>query len=199
MLNSLDEAIKQLLIKKGEIDTGAIDIAFETPNREWSGSRSKPTINMYLYDVRENHLLRGTEWVINKDENGYATKKKNPSRIDVSYLVTVWTSSIMDEHHLLWHVLAVLFHFKELPVEILPENLRQLANPIKTKIAQPDGVLNNPADFWSALSNDIKPSLNYVVTVPLDDNLEFIAPITRSRTMEFKSPDTKPESWVKEN
>ncbi len=186
MLNDLNESIKQLLVKKGEIDTGVIDIAFEIPNHEWSASRSKPTIDIYLYDIRENLRLRGTEWAVNKDGNGHATRKKNPSRIDVSYLVTVWTSDVMDEHRLLWHIMAVLFHHKELPEDILSADLRQMNYPIKTLTAQSDGLFSNPADFWSALDNEIKPSINYVVTMPLDDSISFTAPIVRTSELEMK-------------
>ena len=78
MISDLDETIRQLLTKKGALDPSEVDISFETPDREWSTSTSKPTVNIYLYDIRENHQLRGTEWTIAKDGNGNATKKKKP-------------------------------------------------------------------------------------------------------------------------
>ena len=81
MISDLNETIKQLLIKKGAFDPAEVDISFDTPNREWSSSISKPTVNAYLYDIRENHQLRSTEWVVEKDPNGIATRKKNPSRM----------------------------------------------------------------------------------------------------------------------
>jgi len=195
MINDLDESIKQLLIKKGELDPAAVVIDFQTPDREWSASISKPTINIYLYDIRENHQLRGTEFAITRDENGTATRKKNPSRIDLSYLITAWTSDIVDEHRLLWHVLLTLFRYPGLPEEVRTGLLKQ-EYPIKTATAQPDGLFNNPADFWSALDNEIKPSINYVVTVPLDPAMTFTAPIVRAKILEFKPPDTDVERLV---
>lgn len=194
MLSSLDETIKQLIIKKGAVDTGAIDISFEMPDREWSVSLSKPTINLYLYDIRENHKLRGTEFSVTRDQNGNATRKKNASRIDISYLVTVWTNDIADEHRLLWHVLATLFRYQELPEDILSEQLGENRYPIISTCAQPDGLLNSPADFWSALDNEIKPSINYVVTLPLDTDTAFTAPMVRTRMLKFKLPDSDTET-----
>jgi hypothetical protein len=196
MISELDETIKQLLIKKGEIDPAAVDIQFKTPNREWSASISKPTINLYLYDIRENHLLRGTEFSISRDDNGKATKKKNPNRVDLSYLITVWTSDIVDEHHLLWNVLVTLFRYPELPGDVITGRLLEQEYTIKTATAQPDGLFNNPADFWSALDNEIKPSINYVVTVPLDLATSFTAPVVSAKMIEFKPPDTEPERLV---
>jgi hypothetical protein len=196
MISDLDEAIKQLLVKKGAIDTAEIDINFEMPDREWAASISKPTINIYLYDIRENHQLRGTEWAITKDGNGNATKKKNANRINISYLITVWTSDIADEHRLLWHTLYTLFHYHELPEDILSEPLRRMKYPLKTIAAQPDGLFNNPADFWSALDNEIKPSINYVVTIPLDTEIAFTAPIVKTKVLAVKPPDTDGESLI---
>ena len=196
MITDLNETIRQLLTKRGALEPAEIDINFETPDREWSASVSKPTVNIYLYDIRENHQLRGTEWSIKKDQNGNATRKKNPGRIDLSYLITVWTSDIADEHRLLWHVLLTLFRYPELPDEILSTQLLAEGCPIRTITAQPDGLFKNPADFWSALDNEIKPSINYVVTLPLDTDIAFTAPPVRTKIIEVKPPDADAEYLV---
>jgi len=196
MLSDLDETIKQLLIQKGKLDPAEVDINYHTPDREWSSSVSKPTVNIYLYDIRENHRLRSTEFAITRDQNGNATRKKTPSRIDFSYLITVWTKDIVDEHRLLWHVLMTLFRFNELPEDILTGQLVNQICPVKASTAQPDGLFNNPADFWSALDNEIKPSVSYVVTLPLDTDIEFTAPPVRTKIIEVKAPDTEAEQLI---
>jgi hypothetical protein len=196
MISVLDEAIKQLLIKKGAIDPAEVDISFETPNREWSASISKPTVNVYLYDMRENHELRSTDWVVEKDQNGMATRKKTPNRIDLSYLVTVWTNDIEDEHRLLWQVLLTLFRHTALPEELLSGQLVGQKYPIKTTTAQPDGLFKNPTDFWGALDNQLKPSINYVVTLPLDTETAFTAPVVKTKIIEVKPPEAEAERLV---
>jgi hypothetical protein len=196
MISDLDETIKEILTKKGAIDPAEVDISFETPDQEWSASISKPTINVYLYDIRENHRLRATEWEITKDNNGNSTKKKVPSRIDFTYLVTVWTNDILDEHRLLWHVLHTLFRYHKLPEDVLSGQLREQEYPVKASAAQPDGLFNNPADFWSALNNEIKPAINYVVTLPLDTDIAFTAPMVRTKVLQVKPPDTDVEQLV---
>jgi len=196
MISDLDETMKQLLIKKGAFDPTEIDISFETPDREWSASISKPTVNVYLYDIRENHQLRSTEWVIEKDQNGMATRKKGPNQIDLSYLITVWTNDIEDEHRLLWHVLLILFRYPVIPEELLSGQLAGQKYPIKTTVAQPDGLFKNPADFWGALDNQLKPSINYLVTLPLDLDITFTAPLVRTKIFKFKPPDAEAEQLV---
>jgi hypothetical protein len=191
MINDLDETLKQLLIKKGAIDPAEVEIRFETPKREWSATILKPTINFYLYDVRENHELRATEWFSNIADNGLATRKKNPSRMNLSFLVTIWTNNIDDEHRLLWNVLKTLFRYPVIPDETLSGQLVDQVYPIETKTAQPDGLFSNPADFWTALDNEIKPSINYVVTLPLDLDIVTTSPITKSASVSTDQIDPK--------
>ena len=80
MISDLDETIKQLLIQKGTFDPVEVDIRFEAPDQEWSASISKPTINIYLYDIRENHQLRSYEWAVERNEDSTATGKRLPLR-----------------------------------------------------------------------------------------------------------------------
>lgn len=188
MISDLDQTIKQLLVKKGGIDPGEIDISFKIPNREWSASLSKPTVNLYLYDIRENHHLRGTEWVAGKPINGLVTRKKNPSRINLAYLVTVWTNDLADEHRLIWQVLTTLFRYPTIPDDVIQGKLAGQDYPIQTTTAQPDGLFSNPSDFWSALGNEIKPSINYVVTLALDLDVTVTAPEVKTTIFDTKTP-----------
>ena len=61
MIQDIDETLKELLVQRGGVDTASIDIRFEMPNREWSAAITKPTINLFLYDIRENHELRSAQ------------------------------------------------------------------------------------------------------------------------------------------
>ncbi|RLC55156.1 MAG: DUF4255 domain-containing protein, partial [Chloroflexota bacterium] len=51
MLTDLDETLKQLLIKNIPIKNNEVDIQFDLPKRDWSAGLSRPTINLYLYDI----------------------------------------------------------------------------------------------------------------------------------------------------
>ena len=64
-----------------------------------------------------------------------------------------------------------------LPSDILQGDLRRLEYPIPAKAAQPDGVLKNASDFWSAIDNHLKPSISYVVTLPLDLEVALTVPL----------------------
>jgi hypothetical protein len=186
VINDLDESIKQLLVKKGALNSTEVNISFEAPSRDWASSQSKPAINIYLYDIHENHDLRSYEWTVERNNNRTATKKKTPLRVDFSYLVTVWTKDVGDEHRLLGHIMAVLCHHSFLPEEILQGALKGMEYPVHASTAQPDGLVKNPADFWSALDNQLKPYIDYVVTLPVDLDIALTAPVVWTKTLEFK-------------
>ncbi len=192
MISDLDTTLKVLLVKKVPLEPAEVNINFETPNREWAGSRSKPTVNLYLYDIRENHELRSYDWTIERDQGRTATRKKAPLRADLSYLITVWTKDIEDEHRLLGHILFTLMHYPVLPEDMFQGSLKGMEYPIYTTTAQPDGLFKNPADFWTSLDNQLKPSLNYVVTLPIDLDIAITAPLVRTKTIEVGGKDIEP-------
>jgi hypothetical protein len=178
----LDEAIRALLVRGVPLDPADVDVSFDAPDREWSSRLSRPTVNCFLYDVRENHQLRETDWDVRKTSVA-AVKRRAPLRIDATYQVTVWARVPEDEHRLLGRVLATLFRYPHLPEEMLSGGLREPAVPIPARVAQPDHAPQNFADLWQSLENRIRPSLTYVVTVPLDPEVEFSAPLVLSRTV----------------
>lgn len=182
MLDALDETIKSVLRELGGLSADEVDVAFDAPDREWAARVGKPTVNCYLYDIRENLQLRGTDWIVEQGSNGRsAMKRKVPRRFDLSYVFTAWTADIEDEHRLLWRVLATMVRCPELPRNLLQGPLAEVQYPIITEVAQPDGLLRDPADVWSALDNRIRPSVNVVVTLPLHDSDPREAPLVLTR------------------
>lgn len=196
MISSLDETIKQLLIKTVPLNPAEVDVVFEVPDREWSAGVVKPTINCYLFDIHENKEFRETDWEVEKQPNGMAVKRHAPVRIDVSYMITVWSRAVEDEHYLLWRVLAALMRQRVLPADILQGDLAGHPLPIRTWTAQQDGALANPADVWTALENQLKPYIGYTVTLALD--LEMLASLPTIKLPPTVSVGDLPRSQPKE-
>ncbi|RLC96315.1 MAG: hypothetical protein DRI40_03510 [Chloroflexi bacterium] len=191
MINDVDETLKQLLIQKVPLDPAEVDISFDMPDREWSASVSRPTVNLYLYDIRENHQLRNNEWIM-KRSGGSAVMAKPPLRIDLSYLVTVWTNDTADQHRLLGHLLATLSRYQELPADLLQGILKESQCPVLAFTAQPNGINMNAADFWGALENQLRASINYVLTVPVDIDMKFTSPLVKTTVLEFSQKGEAP-------
>ena len=154
MINDLDETLKQLLIQKAQLDPAEVDISFDTPTRDWSTPVTRPTINLYLFEIRENRTLRELDWDDEPSGYGQMRRKRLPLRMDLSYMVTCWTSATEDQHRLLWHVLETFFRHSPLPEDVLQGALRHMLRPVRTEVAQPDGVLKNVSEPGNQLGGD---------------------------------------------
>jgi hypothetical protein len=190
MLTDLDKTLKQLLTQTIPIKNNEVDVQFELPRRDWSAGLLRPTINLYLYDIRENTGLRANEWIIERSEDGRATKKKPPLRINVSYMVTVWANILEDEHRLLWRTLATLMSYKELPPEVLQGELAHATVPIPITTAQPDDIPNT-ADLWGALDNELKATIHLTVTLPLDIAKAITGPLVLTKRVRVEQGLTR--------
>ncbi|HEY9665326.1 MAG TPA: DUF4255 domain-containing protein [Coleofasciculaceae cyanobacterium] len=166
MIQDLDETLKELLIQKLPIDNSVIDIRFEMPDNDWESRLAKPTINLYLYDIRENQELRSNEQFLAR--NGVmGTETRAPVRMDLSYLISVWTKEIADEHRLLGNLLKTLLRYPVLPTEVLKGEMANQSLPLRAWVTQPERTPST-WDFWSALDGRLKASLSYMVTVAVE-------------------------------
>ena len=111
MLADLDETLRDAAANELERHGfEGVDIAFDAPAREWSGQLSKPTVNIFLYDLRESETLRTSEWSrIQRD--GRTFEGRPPMIMECSYAVTAWTQAVEDEHRLLSQVLAIFYAY----------------------------------------------------------------------------------------
>ena len=104
MIDELDETLKRLLIHKGQLNPDEVDISFDIPTREWSKPVARPTVNLYLYDLRENRELRETYWDEEAGEAGKVKLVRRPIRVDLSYMITCWAVASEDQHLSLIHI-----------------------------------------------------------------------------------------------
>src|SRR5215203_4829759 len=167
MLADLDETLRVML--KGELGRHGFDgveVAFDAPAREWSSQLSSPTVNLFLYDIRESGDYRPTEWQTDR-ANGHHREVRPPMIMECSYAVTAWTQAVEDEHRLLSQVLAIFNAYPELPQESLNGRLANgsQAFPLKARIGQGKG---EKSDFWSAVGGQYKVSLDYVVRLSVE-------------------------------
>jgi hypothetical protein len=186
MFDDLDEVLRQLLIRELPIRNGEIDIAFDQPKREWSARVNRPTLNLFLHDIRENNKLRQTQsaWEVTRHDDGSATQRRRPIRVDVHYMITAWATESEDEHRLLAHTLLALLRHPHLPEDLLPEILQDQPVPIPISIAM-DDELRTPSDVWSALDNEIRPVITCVITMALNPYAAITGPLVRTRELRF--------------
>jgi hypothetical protein len=195
MLADLDETLRTLLRRELERHGfDGVEIAFDAPSREWSGQLSSPTVNLFLYDLRESQETRQSEWSTHRG-NGKARDIRPPMMMECSYAVTAWTQAVEDEHRLLSQVLGVLFAFPALPVDAMTPRMAGLADrfPVEGRIAQ--AKADGKADFWNAVGGQYKASLDYVATIACESGIAVErGPEVRTQTISQRMSDGPPST-----
>jgi Pvc16 N-terminal domain len=184
MFTDVDETLRQVLLADVPVDTSEIDISFERPTREWSSRLSRPTINLFLCDIRERTAVRDQTPMITRGENGTVTTKKRARRIDLNYVVTAWTREAEDEHRILARVLSCMFRQSEVDEDQLQGSLVDADYPLMVRVEPPDHYLK-PVDLWGVLDNELHASHTWVATAPLDAFAPIEGAIVRSSELRF--------------
>jgi hypothetical protein len=170
VIHEVDSALRALVER--ELGTRDAEIVFDAPTRDWAGRRNAPTIDLYLYDIRED-LRRRERGLLNEydDDVRVVARLLPPRYFKLSYLVTAWTQRPEDEHRLLSSLLSCFLRFDALPADLLSGPLAEMAElniPVPLTIALPPPEDRGFADVWSALGGELKPSIDVVVSTPVD-------------------------------
>lgn len=174
MIDDVSKTLKSILddpaIEKPCKELFDAEILFDRPNEQFKPSQ--PTVNLFLYDIRENVELRSTEPLIER-RNGKAEIGRPPLRVTCSYLVTAWApgegeQALLKEQRLLSQTLQVFSRYAVVPDKFFPSSspLKKQEPPLPMRITQMDGI-KDPADFWSAIGGKLRPSFVATVTISL--------------------------------
>ncbi len=173
VIHEVDSALRALI----ERDAGIrdVEVVFDAPTRDWAGRRTGPTIDIYLYDIREDlrRRERGVLNEYNQDQTRIIGRHLPPRHFKLSYLVTAWTQRPEDEHRLLSALLATFLRFEALPAELLDGPLAELELPVPLTVGLPPPEDRGFADVWSALGGELKPSIDVVVSAPINTGQQF--------------------------
>lgn len=183
----LDEALRTLL--KRQLDRHGFEgvaIAFDAPSKEWSGKLTGPTVDLFLYDMREA-LDRATATPTERRGNGVAVISDPPLRLELTYAVTAWTKAVEDEHRLLSQVLAILFSYSDIPADVIAENTATTLARAETSVGRPR---EEKADFWTSVGGQYKASIDYVVQIVIESGATFVrGPEVRTTTIRTRLSD----------
>lgn len=191
MIQDVDETLRAL-IKREALNGSQVEIAFDAPTRDWSARRNAPTINLYLYDIREDMARRDAALGPVRSPEGYVTgHAMSPRRYKLSYLLTAWTQRPEDEHRLLSACLASLIRHDALGPAEMEGALAEQTLPVYITVAMPLGPDRSIADVWSAMGGEMKPSLDVVVTTPFVVSREIAAgaPVREQPRISVGRPD----------
>jgi len=204
MIRDLSETLQAVLddpsLEASFPELAGAQIAFERPSEQFSPSQT--TIDLFLFDIRENTGLRSKEPIVER-KNGRALVRQPPKRIDCSYLVTAWAAGgtgpqlVLEEHELLGQAMQVFARYPTIPDKFLQGSLKEQELPLPLNIGGTNtGEMKDPADFWSALGNKLRPSLVVTVTIELQAEEPQTAPLAGAHELRLGLRDPAAETGL---
>ncbi len=188
LLNLLDRSLESFLRSEVPLGASEVDISFEAPDKDWGAGITKPTVNLFVWDVRRNAEESESGFSIVENEKGLKERRPPLPRVDFRYLVTAWTTEIMDEHALLGGVLATLLKEDRLDAPYLEGSLAEVTPVPSMRIAT--AYSDDKSEFWSALGGQLKPGLDLIVTATIDAvEPFFVGPPVTHFEMETRDTD----------
>ncbi|MDX2678038.1 DUF4255 domain-containing protein [Streptomyces soliscabiei] len=167
MIHEVDDALRAL-VRNDALSGTQVSVMFDAPTREWAAKVNAPTVNLYLYDIREDMRRRSRGLSNEYDDRGTVIARHRPPRyFKLSYLITAWTRRPEDEHRLLSSLLLCLLSSDAMPTRHMTGSLAELPLSVPMTIALPPPEDRAFADVWSALGGELKPSLDLVISLPL--------------------------------
>jgi hypothetical protein len=196
MIQDVDESLRAL-VKKEALNGSKADVAFDSPTREWSARRNTPTVDLYLYDIREDVERRQVVYEEIRNASGSVTERRRPPRrFNLSYLITAWTQRPEDEHRLLSACLSCFLRHDSVPADLLTGTLAQARLPVYLTVALPPREDRSISDVWTAMGGELKPSLDLVVNMPLviGQQAPFGPPVLEEPRIDVTRPGADSES-----
>jgi hypothetical protein len=198
VIHEVDSALRALIDRESGIRD--VEVVFDAPTRDWASRRTTPTIDVYLYDIREDlrRRERGVLNEYNEDETRIIGRHLPPRHFKLSYLVTAWTQRPEDEHRLLAALLAAFVRYDALPADMLSGPLAELGLPVPLTVGLPPPEDRGFADVWSALGGELKPSIDVVVSAPINTGQQFEVgpPVTTPPLFTFSGSKDVPVSEI---
>jgi hypothetical protein len=164
LIQLIDEAIEAHLRREVPLPEASVDISFAAPDRAWSASVTRPTVNIFLWDIRRN-TTRTTGGLAQQAADGQVERRPTNPVIDLRYVVTAWAAEHRDEHQLLGSVLTCILAHSSVAASALPPQL-PISSSLSLGLASEEARVTG--EFWSSLDGRLKPGLQLVVTLPLD-------------------------------
>ena len=158
-MEAVDRALAALL--RRDVLGEAVEVSLEAPNRPWAQGVSRPTINLFLFDVRENLARREVMVEPVRDASGaVVARRPPPARYDLFYILSCWGTPVELEHQILSGVIASLGSYDKLPEDLFGPDAPPHGCFLSTVAGMKRGML-------PMFGGELRMQLDLAVTVPL--------------------------------
>jgi hypothetical protein len=166
MLDLIDQTLEAFFRATVPLSAEDVDVSFEAPDRDWSAKLNRPTVNLFLWDIRRSagHARAGVEEV---EHEGRLVRRMALPRVELRYLVTAWTADHGDERALLAGLMRTILAHRDVPTQFVAERLRELP-PLAILMARSG---EEHLDLFKALEGQLKPGISVEVVAAVDTDV----------------------------
>lgn len=161
MIHHIDRALEQFLRTSVPLPVDSVDISFRSPDAPWTASLTRPTVDVFLWDLGLDHRAQQAGVEESVGQNGDRRWRAPMPVVALRYLMTVWTSEHRDEHELLGAVLTAVLGHQQLPESVLPDALVGS----RCSLALADDNHRCPLELRSSASN--KAAVDFQIAIPV--------------------------------
>jgi hypothetical protein len=163
VLELIDESLEAFFRATVPLSATDIDVSFDAPDREWSAKLTRPTVNIFLWDIRRS-ISKARAGSRTVTRGGQVFYEAPPPFLELRYVVTAWTSDHGDERALLAGLIRSLLANGAISRDFLTDAFDELAVPTLTMAAAGEDHM----DVFKALEGQLKPGLNMVLSTEFD-------------------------------
>jgi Pvc16 N-terminal domain len=157
----VDEGLERLVRAEVPLSDDVGDVNFDVPTATWSAALSRPTVNLFLYDVaRSDHPNPPMRRV---DENGTRQRRAPQPMVQLSYLISAWAGNPRDEHQLLGEVISRFAGLDTLSPDYLPQ---PFSSSVYLSLVAED--VERTRSIWSGAGGTLKAGFALQVAVAAD-------------------------------
>ncbi|MGH8979526.1 MAG: Pvc16 family protein [Acidimicrobiales bacterium] len=162
MIHHVDKAFETFLRQQVPLPEASVDVSFRAPEGSWTASVSRPTVDVFLWDVARSSRATSMGLDQRVADNGRRQQRPLLSQVALRYFVTVWAREQRDEHELLGAILRCVLGNDVLPSTLLPPAVAE--SSCRLILAGDQHRL--PPQLWSGAA--VKPGLYVEVELGLD-------------------------------
>ena len=78
MIEQVDDALNDIVVNEA-LSGSNLDVVFDAPTKDWAARRNAPTVNLYLYDIREDTRRRPAGYLEQRDPDSGAVVMRRPA------------------------------------------------------------------------------------------------------------------------
>lgn len=162
MIHQVDRALETLLRREVPLPEASIEVSFRVPEASWTSSASRPTVDIFLWDIARasGAATAGLDHRVSPD--GLRQLRRVPSQVAFRYFVTVWAREERDEHELLGAILHCVLSTDTLA---LPSNGRAYEEHAP-RVSLAGDQHRLPAQLWGGAP--VKPGIYLDVALGID-------------------------------